>query len=124
LGQGSIQAAYENLRDARDGGERRAKFMAHVGQEPALELRRLAQLHGVFIELGIQGHDPLVGFRQLRFEHGELGLLFCDQRAQRLNLAAHDGIPTTRTVTSSRGLAWSRYSTPAITAGCRTNSPG
>src|SRR5690606_1725401 len=63
--QRSIQFVAEQPRDAADRAQWRPEFVAHVGQEPAVQIGGLAQLVGLGVEFGIQGENALVGFLEL-----------------------------------------------------------
>jgi hypothetical protein len=56
-----VQAVEHDARDAADRAERRAEFVTHVGEESALQIRCLAQLHRRIVELGVESDDAAIG---------------------------------------------------------------
>jgi hypothetical protein len=50
---------------AQDGTQWGAKLVTHVRKEAALQLRGLAQLFRLLVQLGIERYDTLIGFVQL-----------------------------------------------------------
>ncbi|MNG22005.1 hypothetical protein D3C84_1064430 [compost metagenome] len=63
--QGAVEFVAQQTGDAQDRAQWRAELMAHVRQEAALEVRGLAQLIGLGVQLGVQRQHALVGFIQL-----------------------------------------------------------
>jgi hypothetical protein len=72
--QRAVELVLQDPRDALDGAERGAELVAHVGEEPALEIGRFAQPHGVVVELGVQREHALVRLGELRRQRRDLGL--------------------------------------------------
>ena len=54
--------------------ERRAEFVAHVGEKTTLQIVGGAQLLGLVVELGIQRHHAPVGLVELHAQRGDVGL--------------------------------------------------
>ena len=65
VGQRAVEPVEQDPGDAADRAERRPELVAHVRQEPALQVGGLAQPVGVVVELGVQREDALVGLGQL-----------------------------------------------------------
>lgn len=65
LAQGTVQLIGQQTGDAENRPQRRAKFMAHVGQETALEVGSLTQLVGLILKFGVQRENALVGLVKL-----------------------------------------------------------
>ena len=97
----AVQAVEKDAAQRRDGVQRRAELVAHVGKKMAFEFRSALQKIRLVVQLGVQRHDPAVGFLKLgpQRQHERLVLLKC--RLGRVGGPAH-GALTTTTVASSR----------------------
>jgi hypothetical protein len=69
----AVHPIEKNPAQALDRAERSAEFVAHVRQEPALELGRVAQLLRAVVELGVERNDTVVRFGQLLVQRIDLG---------------------------------------------------
>ena len=66
----------QQLGQPENGVERGAEFVAHVRQEPGLEVAHPLERVGLLLQLGVQGDDPAVGLLQLavHFDHPSLAV--------------------------------------------------
>ena len=67
-GQLAVAARQQQPRQRQDRVQRRAELVAHVRQEPRLQLVGAAQVVGALVELGVQRDDAAVGVLQLLVE--------------------------------------------------------
>ncbi len=71
----------------QDRIERRAKFVADVGDEAALQIARLFQLFGALVQFRVKRHDAAIGFVKLTaelFDAEEQFSILIAQRRQRV----------------------------------------
>ena len=66
--QFAVDAVEQQARQRQHRIQRRAEFVAHVGQEARLQLARLAQLLGAVVELGIKRDHAAIGIAELLVE--------------------------------------------------------
>lgn len=114
----------------RIAASRGAELVAHVAQEPALEVGQLPELFRPVVQLGVEREHALVGLEQLVLQPVDLRLLHAHRLGEvgdppvqvaRPRLAWHrlaHGFPRTASMpTSSRPRRKSRYIRAATTAG-------
>ena len=70
--QVAVDAVQQDAGQRQDRVERRAELVAHVGEEARLHLRGPAEVVGLLVQLGVEGHDAAVGVVQLVVELGQL----------------------------------------------------
>ena len=115
----------------QDRAERRAELVAHVREEAALQVRGLAQPVRVVVELRVERDDAAVGLLQLGRQRRRRSLprvlaspaqcIRIARQSREMAITPSAGSDGTTIVASSRPRPKSRYSTPAMTAGCRTS---
>ena len=66
--QVTVQAIQQNLAKSCDGIQGRPKFVTHIGEKMALQLRGALQKVGLVVEFGIESDDPAIGFIELPVE--------------------------------------------------------
>src|SRR5690606_3894437 len=104
--------------------QRRAELVAHVRQEPALELGNLPELLGLLVQFGVKRQHALVGLVQFGAQGRVLGA-----QAPKLGFdvggTGHVRPPrrTARALVSSRPRSKSRSSTASTSAGWRKARP-